>query len=263
MNLTKSAILFLTASIFQFGSGETSVPPSLSKVKPIFEMNFDGGVTLLRKLKVAEVKTDKEIAFEPGLKGNGLVIERGVLECSLSESLVLSEGTIAFWFRPVKWDGISFVDFIRTYTVENQKWNEKFRIYVFPNHWIGLSVLRYLENSEKKNLFCNRLYVDHWRKDPEKWRQFSFTWKDGEGRLYIDGLLLAVDPDFEEKLNLGNRFRIGGETYRYENQGKTRILTNGKTIVDNLYIYDVALPHLQILREYEQIMGPLIETDDF
>lgn len=176
--------------------------------------------------------------------------------------LALKEGYIVFWFKPLRWDGHSFVYLMRGFDGASERRKELFRIYLFPHHWVGFSVLRFFPDGKRGNLFCNRMYVDHWLSQPHQWRLFAVTWKNGKAKLYVDGLEVSSDQDFKREFVLGDLLQFGRESYRYDKNRK-RTLTGNKTLVDEFRIYDTALRPDEILRMYEHFMGPLIEFDDF
>lgn len=264
MELKAATVILLTIA-FAIAGDRTAGAPRLPspEPKPIFELSFDESVAPQGTLKVDEVKRIAWAAFGPGMKGKALAAESGIVEYHLSEPLVMKRGSVAFWFRPDRWDGDSFVDFMRCYAVDDQRRHrERTRIYVYPHHWTGLAVLRY-PPSGKKILFCHRVYVDHWRENPDAWRQLVFTWGDGQGVLYIDGVEVAVDPKLTEALDFGALIRVGGGTYNYKNSGRDRFPTHGRTSIDEMRIYDEVLSPQQVLNEYEQVMGPLTDQDEF
>ena len=165
---------------------ERTLQPQLARGKVAFRFNKG---------------SQQDVEFTAGRRGRGLLLKEGVsLDYVGQELFENSEGTLAFWVRPVGWQG------------EDGKYHWFANLYsptsshLFYKYGAGGQVIVYVTGSGRTpNTIGQNHTWDAFREG--RWTHLALTFKPGEQVFYIDGKpmqkrldALLIEPRFDGKV---------------------------------------------------------------
>lgn len=152
-----------------------------------FYNSFENGLKEEQSLETSSlISTDNAFALEEGIAGKALIVgiendKKGLsYEYSAEGNIDLKEGTVAFWVKPLDWNG-----------------NDKYFHHFFEARGADseLIIYKYIESDKLFFLFGPRSAqwtiayssVAEWK--PGEWHFVACSWKDRTMKLYVDGEL--------------------------------------------------------------------------
>lgn len=199
-----------------------------------FYNSFENGLKEEQSLETSSlISTDNAFALEEGIAGKALIVgienaKKGLsYEYSAEGNIDLKEGTVAFWVKPLDWNG-----------------NDKYFHHFFEARGADseLIIYKYIESDKLFFLFGPRSAqwtiayssVAEWK--PGEWHFVACSWKDRTMKLYVDGELTDTKDIGTLATTPFASFFIGGA--KPEQWGTN---PQGKTLMDEVKIYGVAL----------------------
>ncbi|MCC6579893.1 MAG: LamG domain-containing protein [Phycisphaeraceae bacterium] len=179
--------------------------------------------------------TPRKLTFVPGRRGRGLQVTANptrfrvysypCVQYVAREAFAVSEGTIAFWMKPVGWSGMDGHLYFVAVTADNCT----IRFYNYPG---GTYV--WLDAKDHYRI----IKAAGWQgwKDGQ-WVFLAFTYKPGQQCFYVDGKLLGKSTDaLIEPV--------------FDKTGMIEI-SEGDQVVDELMIFNQSLPATDIKALYQ------------
>lgn len=170
----------------------------------------------------------------------------------------MDSGTIRFSFQWTEPDARSFITMLQLDGTDNM-----LRLYIYPHHRIGFLVLRRMKGENlNSTLFAHRYLIDQWRKTPEKWHRIVLTWNSTEGRLYLDGRLMANDTRFGREPVRFSQVIWGGATIHYA-PGKPDELTRRCYELGKLEILPEVMTPEAVIADWRSVNPGYRDIDEF
>lgn len=226
--------------------------------KRLFHASFDQGIDADFARGDAKGTSQQPALFEKGVKGNALVVGGETEKAAIKKDQVfqkepgrnvyyaadgninLQGGCMSLWLKPLDWDGgnSGFNTFVNLENNDN--------LFLLYKNLAAEQLSFYIEsrNEEGESITETVYSMAKWKKG--QWHHVAFTWTDVETNLYIDGRRVAT-----RKIKIpfqgfdARRLSIGpgnGWAGGYM----------GKTLVDEVEIYNGALSEEEIILLYQK-----------
>ncbi|OGV38429.1 MAG: hypothetical protein A2020_15345 [Lentisphaerae bacterium GWF2_45_14] len=161
------------------------------------------------------------------------------------KNIKIEQGTVLLWVQPVDWTGTD-KNFHIFFEAENENVKDRFLIYKYFNSDELTFLIGPAErNGEHFNWNIARTSIKNWK--PDEWYFIACSWDKENLKLYVNGELVKTEK-MKEPLKGGpfKDFGIGGlRPGDWEN-------ATGKTLIDEVEIYDVALSGKDIFKQWEK-----------
>ena len=145
------------------------------------------------------------------------------------------EGTVSLWVSPVDWDGKD-----KKCHLFFSAAGEKQQMILYKYH-SGDKIL-FFYNSEGK-ITALEFNIGNWK--PGEFHHLAASWNSNEITLYVDGVLRQSKPLALKAKNPFTAFTVGTLNYWGNDIGKT--------LIDELKIYDKAIPSDEVAKEYSRL----------
>lgn len=240
--MRNSFIFSIIVTVFMV-SGAVSAGDVPPRDGVLFYASFDNGLaadysagnpqpTLSANAELAEGKSGK------GYVQNGV----GSLRFACAKNILPDTGTVAFWVKPVNWDGTDSI-FRHFFAVgglgKGQRHMQLYRYYRSGLIWL-------VRNPAVKGNFSIGMSNEFRRWKKGEWHHLAITWDKNtkEVRLYCDGKFArgVYNADYfpAEAANLGGEFVLNTLVNAPNNDIESR------TVIDDFYIFDRAVGERQI-----------------
>lgn len=229
--------------------------------RPIFYATFDSDASAqdLQFGKSIKPLVMQNVEFVPGISGKGIHITttpHSSLKYNASGLFATESGTLMFWYKP-DWDGLSSHHGNQIFVVGVDK-NKSPLLKVFMDHFLQVKMKENANVDIGMWRYCHRYIFAN------EWIHVALVWNaNGWNKLFLNGVKYQhgafPGPIFPKK---GIPALHGIETLLIgENTEHTPGQNNADGVLDELKIYNLALPDQEIVTEYQKYYPVSISLD--
>jgi len=189
-----------------------------------------------------------ELRNYPGVKGGALMLQQNErCEYDLKGNLNPKQGTIAFWIKPVNWDGDDRM-FHHFVCIVDEKAPSRWYIYKYSSNNNLLFYISSALGGRRRSIYCGTS-IEPWKRG--RWHHIAATWDANEMRLYIDGKRVGrqlipkglIPAEMDGKLSLI-------PVQFWKNQWTT---PEERTLIDEVKIFNRPLSDREIIELYDEL----------
>lgn len=183
--------------------------------------------------------------FDTGRFGQALLCGDGetLLSFESEGNIDLHSGTIAFWVKGLNWSPNSGRGHPNVFFEWGNEGDEPWVLFyrIIGHHSVLLRCQSDATHAGAVGVATGRGTTPPWY--PGEWHHLCGSWKDGEMRIYLDGVLYDSVRDVPAPEGIDGLFKVGDQTWNQPQLGDPR---NAQTLLDEFRIYDAPLPEDQV-----------------